>query len=148
MWKEAYLENQVLTASPLELVRLLYRGALDYVAQARSCLKAGDIAGRSTAIDRTQAILEELRVSLDPNAAAEITRNLSALYIYMRQRLTEANLLQKDAPLAETESLLATLYDAWKNAEAAEAEPPSGPAMQYQPCTAYLGGGESHRWSA
>ena len=148
MWKEAYLENQVLTASPLELVRLLYRGALDYVAQARCCLKAGDIAGRSTAIDRTQAVLEELRVSLDPNAATEITRNLSALYIYMRQRLTEANLLQKDAPLAETESLLATLYDAWKNAEAPAAEAPSGPAMQYQPCAAYTADVESHMWSA
>jgi flagellar secretion chaperone FliS len=146
MWQETYLENQVLTASPLELVRMLYRGAIDFVVQARRCLAAGDIAGRSKAIDRVQAILDELRGSLDPNAAAEISQNLSALYTYMRTRLTEANLLQKDAPLAETESLLTTLYKAWESAEAPAAESPAGPAMQFAPCA--MAGGESHMWSA
>ena len=148
MWNQTYFEDQVLTASPLELLRMLYRGAIDFVAEARRCLAAGDIAGRSKAIDRAQGILEELRGSLDPNAAAEISRNLSALYVYMRQRLTEANLLQKDAPLAETESLLRTMYEAWKNAEAPVAETPSAPAMQFQSCSAYAATGDSHMWSA
>ncbi|MEJ7606016.1 MAG: flagellar protein FliS [Bryobacteraceae bacterium] len=44
---EQYLEQSVLNASPLELVRMLYRFSLDSIAEARECLSRGDVEGRA-----------------------------------------------------------------------------------------------------
>jgi flagellar protein FliS len=55
-----------------------------------------------------------LDCSLDREAGGSLARNLAALYQYMRTRLLAANIRQEDAPLAEVESLLRTLGEAWK----------------------------------
>jgi flagellar protein FliS len=115
MWRDAYLENRVLSADPLELVYMLYERALTLVSNARASLKAGDIAERSKAISRTVEILAELEGALDHEAGGEISRNLQRLYQHMRTRLITANVKQQDAPLAEVESLLQTLGEAWKS---------------------------------
>jgi len=127
MWKDAYLESRVLTADPMELIRMLYGHALFLVADARFSLAHGDIAARSKSISRTIAILSELDGSLDHEVGGSISRNLAELYHYMRQRLLTANLQQKDAPLAEVESLLKTLGEAWKGISAGSASVPSEP---------------------
>jgi len=113
---EPYLENRILTADPIELIQILYEHAIKFVGEARSALAAGDIVGRSKAISRTIGILGELEGSLDKDAGGSISKNLAALYRYMRTRLTVANLKQEDGPLAEVESLLQTLGGAWQAA--------------------------------
>jgi flagellar secretion chaperone FliS len=112
-WNDSYLEGRVLSAEPIELVCLLYQHALDMVHDARQFLSTGDIARRSRAVSRAIGAIDELDASLDHGQANKISRNLAELYQYMRQRLTEANLHQQDAPLAEAASLLATLAEAW-----------------------------------
>lgn len=109
-----YLETEVFSADPVELVRMLYRGAMEATALARRHLRAGEIAERSRHIMRAFAILGELSRALDPKYE-QISRPLGELYAYMRQQLLEANAKQVDAPLAEVERLLATLYDGWKS---------------------------------
>jgi flagellar protein FliS len=54
-----------------------------------------------------------LDCSLDREAGGSLARNLAGLYQYMRTRLLAANIRQEDAPLAEVESLLRTLGEAW-----------------------------------
>lgn len=120
MWKEAYLAN-VLSADPMELVCLLYQHAQDAVRDARQHLKNRDIAARGKAISKAVALIGELNGSLDHNAGGAISANLKDLYGYMTRRLTEANLKQQDAPLAEVESLLSTLGQAWQEARAQQA---------------------------
>jgi len=122
-WNDAYLENRVLSADPLELIRMLYQAALDSVASARRHLAAGDIPARSRSIGRALAIVGELEGALDHSAGGPIARTLADLYRYIRQRLTEANLRQKDAPLAESESLLETLFEGWRQVQPAPAAP-------------------------
>jgi len=132
MWKEAYLSN-VLSADPMELVCLLYQHAESAVQDARQHLKNGDIAGRGQAISKAIGCIGELNASLDQKAAPEVSANLEKLYGYMLFRLTEANVRRQDAPLAEVESLLATLGQAWQQARAKQApeqknETPATPA--------------------
>ena len=112
---EAYLESAVLSADPLELIRILYRAALEAVGNARRCLAEGDIPGRSREITRAHAILSELTMSLNHEAGGEIARNLAELYDYMQRRLLEAHLTQRDELLTEVASLLATLLEGWRN---------------------------------
>lgn len=131
---EPYLEHRILSADPMDLIRILYEQAIRFVREARSALATGDILTRSQAISRSIGILGELEGSLDKEAGGLISQNLAALYRYMRNRLTGANLKQDDAPLAEVESLLETLAEAWKaigripgDGSANEAALPPGP---------------------
>jgi len=108
-----YFEQMILSASPIELVRLMYQRAIACVADARDHLKAGRIRERTQAIKRAYAILAELLISLDAEIAPELAANLRRLYCYMQQRLIDANFLQQDGPLEETGRLLSNLADAW-----------------------------------
>jgi len=112
--QDAYLESKILTADPLELVRMLYRAAGDATRRARAHLSAGRIAERSREISRALAILSELTGGLDHARGGTLSRSLAELYDYLQRRLLEANLRQKPEPLAEVESLLATLLDGWE----------------------------------
>src|SRR5271170_3550294 len=107
--QDAYLESRILTADPLELVRMLYRAAVDCTRRARAHLAGGRIAERSREICRALALISELSGSLDHARGGALSRNLVELYDYMQRRLLEANARQKAEPLAEVESLLATL---------------------------------------
>jgi flagellar protein FliS len=109
----AHIEASLLTAEPVELVRTLYRGALDAVSEARCCLAASDPAGRSAAVSKAVNILRELAFSLNPASEPAMARNLLELYDYMQRRLLAAHLERSEAPLAEVASLLATLAEAW-----------------------------------
>ena len=92
-WGTAYLETRVLTADPVDLVAMSYEFAGLRVHEARSALAKKDIAARCRAISKTIAILGELESSLDHNLGGEIAHNLGRLYGYMRERLTQANLI-------------------------------------------------------
>jgi flagellar protein FliS len=113
IWKSAYLEGRILSADPIELVSILYEHAILRVSAARDSLAQGDIASRSRHISKAIAILGELEGSLDHQAGGDIARNLATLYRYIRERLITANRRQEDEPLAESESLLKTLGEAW-----------------------------------
>src|SRR5215212_7512806 len=93
--RDAYLEGRILSADPLELVRLLYHGCSDAVREARRKLEEGDIAGRSRAITNAHEILAELLTSLDRARGREIAERLAQLYDYMQGRLIEANCRQE-----------------------------------------------------
>ena len=109
-----YLEAEVMAANPLQLVRLLYRGALDSITAARRHLRLGEIRARSVAITKAMAIVTELARSLDAERSGELSHNLAELYGYVQSLLLDANVRQSDPPLAEAEKLLSTLLEAWE----------------------------------
>ena len=113
-----YRESEVLTADPLKLVQMMYRGALDSIAAARRHVRAKEIAERNLAIMRAWNIVNELRHSLDRSAGGDVTRNLAGLYAYMQSRLLEANAQQTEPPLEDAEKLLTTLLEGWNSAAA------------------------------
>jgi flagellar secretion chaperone FliS len=121
--QNAYLESRVLTADPLELVRILYRAAVDCTRRARAHLAGGRIAERSRDVSRTMAIISELSGCLDHSHGGAISGNLAQLYDYLQRRLLEANARQKAEPLAEVESLLTTLLAGWEQVRPASEGP-------------------------
>jgi len=123
---EAYLEGRILSADPLELVRLLYQGASDAVRQARRSLADGDIAGRAEAISRAYEILAELAGAVD-RQSGELGERLLLLYDYMQRLLLDANLRQEDGPLAQVLGLLSTLSEGWQAVQGQSA--PARPAV-------------------
>ena len=82
---DRYFESEILTADPVKLVHLLYRGALQSISEARAAVRAGDIATRSRHITKAASILNELACSLDHSKGAAISRRLHAeLYDYVQ----------------------------------------------------------------
>ncbi len=136
MWQnaqDAYLETRVLSAEPIELVRMLYQGAIGAVEDARRHLAAGEIAARSRSISKAHKIMVELASALDYQRGAQISQRLAQLYDYMERRLIEANLQQSDAPLAEVRGLMATLAEAWEGIRPPAAS--AAPAAYATPAT-------------
>ncbi|HYW48834.1 MAG TPA: flagellar export chaperone FliS [Bryobacteraceae bacterium] len=154
MWqnaREAYVESRILSAGPVELVRLLYQGAAGAVRDARRHLASGEIRERSCSISKAWEILTELAESLDYARGGEISGRLAQLYDYMRRRLTEAHLRQDDRALAEVQELLGTLAEAWDGVSAPEpgrAAGGRGHGAWAQPaCQEAVEAGCSHGWS-
>jgi flagellar protein FliS len=114
MWKTAYLEHRIQTATGLELVNMLYKGAIDSVENAKDYLREGDIKQRVQAISKTIEILTELMSSLDMQGGGDLSKRLAALYAYMIRRLTQANFDKSEEPMSEVVSLLTTLSTAWQ----------------------------------
>lgn len=113
---DAYLESRVLSAEPIDLVRMLYQAAIDAVRNARRHLQAGEIAARSHSINKACAILAELQSSLDHERGAELAVRLDSLYEYLQRKLVEADFKQSDACLSEALGLLSNLFEGWDGA--------------------------------
>jgi flagellar protein FliS len=109
-----YMEGKVLGASPVELVQIVYTSALGSITKARAHVLAGNIKERSSEITRAQLFLIELQSSLDLQKGGLLSRKMAQLYAYMQARLSQANVEQKEEPLAEVERLLRILLQAWQ----------------------------------
>jgi flagellar protein FliS len=131
--RRRYLEAEVLGASPVKLVEILYRAALEAVGDARRHLANGDIRARSRSITKASAIVNELMQSLDHARGGVISRGLVELYAYIQTRLIDANTRQIDPPLAEVEQLLGVLQEAWRAVPSAPETPASGVEPEYVP---------------
>ena len=109
-----YQELEVYASDPVELIRMLYRIALEEVERAMECLGRGDRRGRSDAISRTAEALLELVGCLDVEHGGEIAQRLLLLYDYMQRCLLEANAKERREPLETVAKLLRTLLEAWE----------------------------------
>ena len=109
---ERYAEANLLSASPLQLVVILYECACENVNAACAFSRAGDHAGRGRAINRTLDVLLELIASCDDTA--EMSKRLLSLYAYIQSRLIEAHLEQSEEKLHEVAGLLRTMLDGWR----------------------------------
>jgi flagellar protein FliS len=140
---QAYTDGDLGSNNPLRLVIALYEGALEATRCAAGCLEAGDIWGRSKAINKTVAILSELLASLDLAKGGDIAQNLKRLYGYMQTRLLEAHARQAAAPLKEVEKLLGTLLEGWHQADETQAR-----AQQDRPAPEMVPGRKAETFEA
>lgn len=108
-----YRGVQLNTASPAQLVVMLYDGALRFVGEADEAFARDDRARAGDRIGRALAIVDELAATLDPTHAPELADNLLALYGFCKQRLLAANLGRDRAALADVVTALTPLREAW-----------------------------------
>jgi len=109
----AYYQTQVTSQTPLELVVMLYDGALRFMRMAADAMRQQDLHAKRHAMSRTMAIIQELQSSLNMEAGGEVSQQLDRLYSYVTTRLLEANMHSSVEPIDECIRLLTTLRDAW-----------------------------------
>ena len=76
-------------------------------------LQQEDLLHAGVAISKAQAIVGELRQSLNMEAGGDIAGNLSRLYAYLHDLLVEAMRENRAEPLEEATNLLSELRTAW-----------------------------------
>jgi len=120
------VETGVASASPHQLIVMLFDGAMRSIGAAIVNMKANNIAAKGEAISKAILIIDSgLRASLDKKAGGEIAESLDALYEYMGTRLLQANLKNDVTILEEVQRLLGDLRSAWNAIE-------NSPAVQPQ----------------
>ena len=117
-YARTYQTQAVLTASPGQLVLMLYDAALRFLSQARAALEGDENDWRrfeviNRNIQKAQNIIAELRGTLNHQAGAGIAASLDRLCEYYNQRLFVANIKKDVAPVIEVEGLLRELRDGW-----------------------------------
>ena len=107
-----YTTNKILTASPAEVTLMLYEGAIKFCNIAIVSIEHGEIEKAHLNIKKTQRIIAEFRNTLDHKypVAADSDR----IYVYLLQRLFEANMKKDAAILEEINVHLRSVRDTWK----------------------------------
>lgn len=117
-YARTYRANAILTASPGQLVLMLYDGALKSMALARDAFSLPETEPRriqtiNEHLLKAQAIIAELQNGLNMEAGGEFAQTMHRLYDYHNRRLLEANIRKNPDPVAEVERLVRELRDAW-----------------------------------
>ncbi|MCC7180175.1 MAG: flagellar export chaperone FliS [Acidobacteria bacterium] len=110
----AYRRTEVQSRTPIELVVMLYDGALRFVAVAQDALRRRDIPARREATSRLLAIVSELQSTLDLERGGEVAARLDGLYDYVTRRILDVTAHNDEAALDEVRRLLETLRDGWQ----------------------------------
>lgn len=110
----AYRRTEVQSRTSLELVVMLYDGALRFLTQAREAMTRGDIRARQTATSRLLAIVSELQSTLDVERGGEIAVQLDALYTYLTERVLAGVAANDVAALDEVRTVLDRLREGWQ----------------------------------
>ena len=140
-YRNVGVESIVESASPTQLVLMLYEGAIAAIASAQQHIRLKNVAAKGEAVSKAISIIDSgLRASLDLSVGGELAQNLSELYQYMGRRLVQANLKNDPAALDEVRLLLQQLRSAWESLAAtsnAAAVKPSAPPQAREAATSY-----------
>lgn len=113
-YRKVEYDMAVESASPHQLVMLLFQGAEQAISLARVHMENKNIAEKGMSISKAIDIINlGLKASLDLEAGGEIAQNLASLYDYMVRRLVTANIKNQVAALDEVAGLLGEISSAW-----------------------------------
>jgi flagellar protein FliS len=110
----------VADASPPRLVQIMFEQTLSHLATAQGCIERirnnlplNDVIAKGKALGKAIRLINQLNETLDMERGAQIAQNLRALYLYMLNRLTVANVTNDAAAVAEVARLLSTVKIGW-----------------------------------
>lgn len=107
-------ETGVVDADPHHLIAMLFKGALEKLAVAKGGLQRNDVAAKGEALTQAISIVGGLLDSVDPKAGdGVLANNLTELYYFVTQRLTDANVNHDMQALEEAIGVLKQLESAW-----------------------------------
>ena len=109
---QQYQQNAVMTASPKELVLMLYNGAIKFCNLAIEAFEQGDVGKQHLYIMRVQDIITELQLSLD--SKYEISKEINELYDYIKRLLIQANIKKNVQDVIEAKELIGQFKSMWK----------------------------------
>lgn len=123
-----YREMEVSSATPGQLVVILYDHLLTHLARARHLLGPDQIGPRSDALLVCRNVVTELLVTLDRERGGDVALQLGAIYSFILGELTTLGLRPDAARLDRIANIMQELRDAFAQV-ALTAPVPSGSAL-------------------
>ena len=112
-YSAAYRQQSILTATPGQLVVMLYDGCLRFLHQAAYALRDGNVREAGVRLSRAEAIVDELLSTLDLERGGVIASRLQGIYVFCSRELLRARAERDAAAIDAVGELLGELRDAW-----------------------------------
>jgi flagellar secretion chaperone FliS len=121
----AYTESSVLTAPRERLVVMLYDGAIRFLNQSAVALRAGNQRVFLDRVQRAEAIIKELNLTLDMGRGGDVAQRLRSIYQFCNMHLAAATMEGDPRKIEEVIRLLSDLRESWQQIAA---NPPAAAA--------------------
>ncbi len=112
---KAYQATNVTTAKPEKVLLMLYEGCIKFLRIAKVRMQEKKVGEKGKNISKALAIIAELINTLDHEVGGQLSVDLENLYMFIMDKLIEANINNKIEDLEVAEKLLITLYEAWQD---------------------------------
>jgi flagellar protein FliS len=112
---ETYRRQRVETASPMQLVRMLYDAMLEDAHDAKTALCDKDYAAAHNALVHAQKIVEELDRAVDLEKGGQIAVNLKRLYDFLMRRLIYVNITKSLTAMEDTQAVMEAMHNMWSS---------------------------------
>ena len=110
----------VADASPTRLVQIMFEHILSNLAAAQGCmdrikdnLPMNEVVAKGKAVGKAVRLIGQLNGTLDMERGGQVAANLRALYLYMLNRLTVANVTNDPSIVVEVSSLVRQIKSSW-----------------------------------
>ncbi len=115
-----YLEQQVNSAHPLDLIIMLYNKAISCLKIAKTSIEEGvdkdeNVKKKAENLGRATEIIAYLQGCLNFEKGGEIARNLNEIYDVLIKELVRANIENNVEILEKTINILTNLKKAWED---------------------------------
>ena len=120
---QAYATTQISTASSVQVVVLLYDGAISSMKLAQEGIVAMNFQDKARFIDRALRVVGELSASLNMEEGGIVARDLQRLYEYILYELTQANLKNEPGRLEGPIRCMNEIREAWQELAIQGAKP-------------------------
>jgi len=101
-------------ASPHRLIQMLLDGSLEKMVLARSFIERNDIKGKAEHLNWAIRIVGGLQASLDRDNGGEIADTLGSLYIYVVEKLSQANITNDISHIDEAITIIKNIKEGWE----------------------------------
>jgi flagellar protein FliS len=115
-YMQQYKQNSIETASPEQILLMLYDGAIRFTRQAIAASEQQDQMTKLGRISKVFAIIVEFSNTLNHDIGGEIAADLDGLYQFMLRELSNARTETDEKSLHVVEGLLVDLRTTWGEA--------------------------------
>ena len=113
-YRQVDLNSQVMSASPHQLIGLLFTELRTCLLVAKDAIVRKDVTAKVRFISKAARLLDEGLISgLDMQAGGALAENLQKLYSYCLVRLTQANAQNDATAIDEVLNVLQPVMDGW-----------------------------------
>ena len=99
IYRQQQVQHEIEQASPVRLVVMLYDKAVSLLRQSVLHIDRNNVKAKGEALNRVVEIIGELQAVLNREEGGLVAQNLDAMYEFMIQSVTLANLNNDSRPL-------------------------------------------------
>src|SRR5262245_5652771 len=110
----AYLETQVMTASPERLHLMVVDAAIRFARQGQAALEAGHIEAAFLALDHCRACVTEILGGINGDLNPELAERLKGLFVFVQRNLVLADVERKPQHVRDALMVLESHRRTWE----------------------------------